>query len=566
MSTIANGCRPGGRGTVTASVRPAATVTSCRPAGDVTVPSELMTLTLAVAAAAGRGEQQADRETAGGRVPRHHALLGDRGGRGGERADPRAGHQHARHDRHVRGQLEPGRRRPQRAERHRGGRAGRGLHRDASRTAGTRPPGCRRPPSPARRPARERSRTAAPRCSPPSGRGSPGWSTARPPAAARRRCPSRRSPRPRRRPDRARLHLHGDRLGAAHVRGDVLLDDLVRGDRDGVGEPVLLAGVGQDVHVDAGRDGPRCSSGTAGRPALPDPRTTCRSSGASSSPGPCPTSPPAPPRTPRPSGRLPPPRCRPRRPPRRGDRGRRAGLGDGNRRGRALLPSTRLLADVVCCRRRRALPRPAWPGLARRARRARRGPRSAWRSRPRRHPPRPLPPTMRGRLRRHRDHGDMRRARARRRRRARPRDRRHGGGLAGRDRGPARAPAWSTGRTRRPGEREQHRAEEREAAHQDSPSRPERSAGRATGSASRACSPGASGVPAWPHRRCGAPAHRSRRSRGGRRPRALAAGRMESGLGPGLGLGPVRGLSHDGLGRVRRLGRGTQAQPSARPP
>src|ERR1700722_797788 len=50
VSTIANDCRPDGRGTATASVRPAATVTSCRVAGEVTVPPESMTLTLAVAA------------------------------------------------------------------------------------------------------------------------------------------------------------------------------------------------------------------------------------------------------------------------------------------------------------------------------------------------------------------------------------------------------------------------------------------------------------------------------------------------------------------------------------
>src|SRR3984957_20709911 len=53
VSTIANGSRPDGRGTATASVRPAATVTSCREAGEVTVPSEAITLTLAPAASAG---------------------------------------------------------------------------------------------------------------------------------------------------------------------------------------------------------------------------------------------------------------------------------------------------------------------------------------------------------------------------------------------------------------------------------------------------------------------------------------------------------------------------------
>ena len=70
----------------------------------------------------------------------------------------------------------------------------------------------------------------------------------------------------------------------------------------------------------------------------------------------------------------------------RGDRGRRAGLGDGNRRGWRALVHRRGL-------RRRLLLPPSWPGSWRRARRARPGPRSAWRHRSTRRPsPWPLPP------------------------------------------------------------------------------------------------------------------------------------------------------------------------------
>src|ERR1700722_5427722 len=55
VSTIANDCRPDGRGTATASVRPAATVTSCRGAGGVTVPPGAIPLPLAPRGSAGAG-------------------------------------------------------------------------------------------------------------------------------------------------------------------------------------------------------------------------------------------------------------------------------------------------------------------------------------------------------------------------------------------------------------------------------------------------------------------------------------------------------------------------------
>ena len=180
------------------------------------------------------------------------------------------------------GQLEPGRRGAERVERHRGGRARRRVDRVAGELGDR-----------ARRGVGHHLQLRVGRAGhhheQPGGAARhrqagdhQGRRRARPPAAARRRrrC---RPPRPRRPPGRCSSARAGRAPGSPCTNGVTFsADELARRDRDGAAQPVLLAGVGQDGHVDAGRDGPgvhQVQPDCVRRRTARCPRTTCRSPG-----------------------------------------------------------------------------------------------------------------------------------------------------------------------------------------------------------------------------------------------------------------------------------------------